>query len=77
MEENEQASDKPMDDRPMYDAVCTQCGQQCKVPFQPAEGRPVFCRNCYKPKPKRFGGGGGGFGGRGGGRRGGFGGGRD
>lgn len=40
-------------DRPMWDAVCAKCGQPCKVPFEPKEGRPVYCRECYQPK-KRF-----------------------
>ena len=40
-------------DRPMYDATCSDCGQACQVPFQPKEGRPVYCRECYK-KHKRF-----------------------
>ena len=25
----------------MYDAVCANCGNPCKVPFKPTEGRPV------------------------------------
>ncbi len=41
-------------ERPMYDAVCSKCGQPCKVPFKPAEGRPVYCRNCYKPRRPRY-----------------------
>lgn len=48
MEEEDRDSD-----RPMYDAVCSKCGQECKVPFKPTEGRPVYCRNCYRPK-RRF-----------------------
>ena len=40
-------------DRPMYDATCSSCGQACQVPFQPKEGRPVYCRECYK-KNKKF-----------------------
>lgn len=39
-------------DRTMYDATCSKCGQACQVPFKPAEGRPVYCRNCYKPRPR-------------------------
>jgi CxxC-x17-CxxC domain-containing protein len=40
--------------REMHDAVCSSCGQQCQVPFKPAEGRPVYCRECYaKNKPPR------------------------
>ena len=38
--------------REMHDATCAKCGQPCKVPFKPMEGRPVYCRNCYKPKPR-------------------------
>jgi len=39
-------------DREMHDATCAKCGQSCQVPFKPTEGRPVYCRNCYKPKPR-------------------------
>jgi CxxC-x17-CxxC domain-containing protein len=39
-------------DRQMYDATCAKCGQPCQVPFKPTEGRPVYCRNCYKPKSR-------------------------
>lgn len=35
-------------DRPMFDAVCATCGQPTQVPFQPSEGRPVYCREHYK-----------------------------
>ena len=37
-------------DREMYDAVCSDCGQPCKVPFKPTEGRPVYCRDCFKKR---------------------------
>ena len=33
--------------RVMYDAVCANCGQPTKVPFQPREDRPVYCSECY------------------------------
>lgn len=32
----------------MHDAVCVTCGETCQVPFMPKEGRPVFCRDCFK-----------------------------
>jgi CxxC-x17-CxxC domain-containing protein len=38
--------------REMFKAVCSDCGKECEVPFKPAEGRPVFCRDCY-PKHKK------------------------
>jgi CxxC-x17-CxxC domain-containing protein len=36
--------------RQMYKAVCAECAQECEVPFQPKEGRPVYCKNCYSKK---------------------------
>ena len=33
--------------RQMFQAVCAQCGKDCEVPFQPREGRPVYCSDCY------------------------------
>ena len=38
-------SQKPQ--REMYDAVCANCGAPCKVPFQPTEGRPGYCSDCF------------------------------
>jgi len=41
--------------REMHKATCADCGQECEVPFEPQEGRPVYCRECYqKHRPKRF-----------------------
>ena len=41
--------------REMHKAVCADCQAECEVPFKPAEGRPVYCRDCYsKHKPQRF-----------------------
>ncbi|MHB0946389.1 MAG: CxxC-x17-CxxC domain-containing protein [Sedimentisphaerales bacterium] len=34
----------------MHKATCGECGQECEVPFQPKEGRPVYCKNCYSKK---------------------------
>ena len=34
--------------REMHKATCSNCGKECEVPFQPVEGRPVYCRDCYK-----------------------------
>lgn len=39
--------------REMHKAVCSDCGQECEVPFKPSEGRPVYCRDCF-PKHKKF-----------------------
>ena len=39
--------------REMHKAVCSECGQDCEVPFKPTEGKPVYCRECYRKK-RRF-----------------------
>ncbi len=38
--------------RPMFDVVCTSCGQSAKVPFEPAAGRDIFCQPCYRSRRK-------------------------
>lgn len=37
-------------ERQMYDAVCAECGKETQVPFQPRGDRPVYCRDCYRPR---------------------------
>ena len=31
----------------MYDAVCSACGAETKVPFKPTEGKEVFCKEIH------------------------------
>jgi CxxC-x17-CxxC domain-containing protein len=33
--------------KPVHVAVCSDCGVECEVPFQPKEDRPVYCRKCW------------------------------
>ena len=33
--------------RQMYPAVCAECGKETEVPFEPREGRPVYCSECF------------------------------
>jgi CxxC-x17-CxxC domain-containing protein len=33
--------------RQMYPATCAECGKTTEVPFEPREGRPVYCSDCY------------------------------
>ncbi|HJN57013.1 DNA-directed RNA polymerase [archaeon] len=40
-------------DREMHKATCSECGNECEVPFKPTEGKPVYCRDCYR-KRRRF-----------------------
>jgi len=35
-------------DRQMYDAVCSNCGDKCQIPFRPSQGRDVFCSRCFE-----------------------------
>ena len=34
-------------ERQMFPAVCSECGKETQVPFEPRSGRPVYCRDCY------------------------------
>lgn len=38
--------------RELFDAVCSDCGEETKVPFKPVEDRPVYCRECYQKHRK-------------------------
>ncbi len=43
----------PGGDRPRresFDATCAECGQATTVPFKPTQGRPVYCRDCFRAK---------------------------
>ncbi len=33
--------------RQRFAAVCSQCGKETQLPFQPRENRPVYCSDCY------------------------------
>ena len=36
--------------RQMYPAVCSECGKDTEVPFQPTPGKPVYCRDCFQSR---------------------------
>lgn len=36
--------------RPMYKAICANCGKNCEVPFKPSAGRSVYCKGCYSAR---------------------------
>ncbi len=58
---NDRYNDGP---KQMFPATCSECRQNCEVPFKPTGDRPVFCSNCFKKQggpsprfaPKSFGG---------------------
>jgi CxxC-x17-CxxC domain-containing protein len=33
--------------REMFPATCAECGKDTEVPFEPREGRPVYCSDCF------------------------------
>lgn len=34
-------------ERQMYPAICSDCGKETQVPFQPRGDRPVYCSDCF------------------------------
>jgi CxxC-x17-CxxC domain-containing protein len=38
--------------RQMHTVTCAECGAETQVPFEPTEGRPVYCRDCYARQKK-------------------------
>jgi len=34
-------------EREMFSAICSQCGKEARVPFQPRGDRPVYCSDCF------------------------------
>ena len=32
----------------MYPATCADCGKATQVPFEPRNGKPVYCSDCYR-----------------------------
>ena len=39
---------EPREPREFFKATCSDCGKECEVPFKPTEGRPVYCRDCFR-----------------------------
>jgi CxxC-x17-CxxC domain-containing protein len=34
--------------RQMFPATCADCGKSTEVPFEPRNGKPVYCSDCFK-----------------------------
>jgi CxxC-x17-CxxC domain-containing protein len=32
----------------LHSVVCAECGAETQVPFEPTQGRPVYCRDCFE-----------------------------
>jgi CxxC-x17-CxxC domain-containing protein len=37
-------------DEELHEALCSECGSPCEVPFKPDPHRPVFCQRCWKKR---------------------------
>ena len=48
--ENIFMSDRNYGNRTMHKATCADCGNECEVPFEPKEDRPVYCRDCFRKR---------------------------
>jgi CxxC-x17-CxxC domain-containing protein len=35
-------------ERRMYPVICSDCGVETEVPFNPTPDRPVYCRSCFE-----------------------------
>ena len=46
-------------ERQMYSATCSSCGNEARVPFQPRGDKPVYCSDCFTPRQSSGYGGGG------------------
>jgi len=31
----------------MHEAICSNCGDVCEVPFKPTSGKPIYCSKCF------------------------------
>jgi len=39
---------------PTFNAMCSECGTNCEVPFQPKADKPVYCKKCWgNHRPRR------------------------
>src|SRR3990167_11041000 len=42
-------------DRPMFKAICSNCGKECEVPFRPTGAKPVYCSECFEKRSREAG----------------------
>ncbi|ADJ25636.1 conserved hypothetical protein [Dehalogenimonas lykanthroporepellens BL-DC-9] len=40
--------------RQMFPATCSDCGKSTEVPFEPRNGKPVYCSDCYRKVSARY-----------------------
>jgi len=32
----------------MHEAICSDCGKRCEVPFKPTNDKPIYCSECFE-----------------------------
>ena len=37
-------------EREMFTAICSNCGKEARVPFQPRGDKPVYCSDCFEQR---------------------------
>lgn len=42
------------EDRKMFRAVCSDCGDDCEVPFKPSNDKPIYCNDCFDPEDRGY-----------------------
>lgn len=50
--------DNYADKKEKFQAICSECGSNCEVPFRPSGSKPVFCDTCFRghdSAPRSFG----------------------
>ena len=40
-------------ERQMHTVVCSECGRETTVPFEPRTDRPVYCQSCFAKRRRR------------------------
>jgi CxxC-x17-CxxC domain-containing protein len=48
------AEEKRFGERKMYKVICAECGKETEVPFKPDGRRPVYCKECYMKRRRRY-----------------------
>lgn len=43
-----QAKKNGRQERKMFKTVCSECGAECTVPFEPKGDKPVLCSDCFR-----------------------------
>lgn len=48
-----QQNSKSKSKREMYEVTCSDCGIECKIPFEPKFNKPIYCSKCFEKNEPR------------------------